>query len=164
MITVEEMNKRIAKAVKSSGKTVEQIAAEAEVSVNAVNRGYYNRVVPRADTLEALCRTLNISADWVLGLTDGPEMSVICGDALKKFRFQSQLHVLFEEMAELQNAICKELRGRDSKEHIAEEIADVEIMLEQMKIHYQVRETARRKRRKKLERLRERIKCDGSGT
>ena len=40
-----------------------------------------------------------------------------------------QIAMVFEEMSELQKELCKYLRGRGSFEHIAEEIADVEIML-----------------------------------
>ena len=164
MITAEEINTRIAQAVKQSGKTGAQIAEEAGVSINAVNRSCYKRIVPRADTLEALCRALHLSADWVLGLSDYPGDSTICSAALEKYGFEHQLTLLFEEMSELQNALCKERRGRDSREHIAEEIADVEIMLEQMKLHYAIHEEVGRKRREKLLRLVERMGSDGLRT
>lgn len=36
-----------------------------------------------------------------------------------------QIVVTMEEMSELQKELCKNLRGRGSIEHIAEEIADV---------------------------------------
>lgn len=36
-----------------------------------------------------------------------------------------QIVVTMEEMSELQKELCKDLRGRGSFEHIAEEIADV---------------------------------------
>lgn len=47
-----------------------------------------------------------------------------------------QIQMLFEEMSELQNAICKCNRGRDTVDHICEEIADVMIMCMQMAIIY----------------------------
>lgn len=43
----------------------------------------------------------------------------------------SQMKMLLEEMSELQKEICKSWRGADNVDHIAEEIADVEIMLDQ---------------------------------
>lgn len=49
--------------------------------------------------------------------------------AIGKYGAEAQLNVLFEEMAELQNAICKYKRGRATVEEIAEELADVNIML-----------------------------------
>lgn len=45
-----------------------------------------------------------------------------------------QVIVAIEELAELQKELCKNLRGKDNESEIAEEIADVYIMLEQMKI------------------------------
>ena len=38
---------------------------------------------------------------------------------------RSQKEMLFEEMAELQKEVCKELRGKGNIQHIAEELADV---------------------------------------
>lgn len=54
--------------------------------------------------------------------------------ALDTYGSTLQIVVMMEEMSELQKELCKYLRGRGSFEHIAEEIADVEIMLEQMKM------------------------------
>lgn len=152
MITAEEINRRLEAAIKASGKTRSQIAEESGVSINAVSRGCYKWVVPRSDTLAALCEVLHISTDWVLGQRDR-----ICADALAKYGFNKQLLMLFEEMAELQNALCKERLGRDTVEHIAEEIADVKIMLDQMEIYYGIRDEVQCKRRGKLERLQERM-------
>jgi len=47
-----------------------------------------------------------------------------------------QFIMLFEEMSELQKEICKQYRGKGDNEAIAEEIADVQIMLDQMKLRY----------------------------
>lgn len=46
----------------------------------------------------------------------------------------AQKIMLFEEMAELQKAVCKTIRGINDKPHLIEELADVYIMLEQLKI------------------------------
>ena len=46
--------------------------------------------------------------------------------------YLSLIHIFFEEMSELQKELCKHDRGKDNREAIAEEIADVQIMLEQM--------------------------------
>ena len=43
---------------------------------------------------------------------------------------------LFEEMAELQKEVCKEKDGKGDIPHIAEELADVYIMLQQMQLIY----------------------------
>ena len=52
--------------------------------------------------------------------------------AIEKYGEKAQEEVAIEEMSELIQAICHKHRGREH--NIAEEIADVEIMLEQLKI------------------------------
>ena len=55
-------------------------------------------------------------------------------------------------------ALSREARGgRGSIEHIAEEIADVEIMLEQMKMLFLCADDVRDVRRRKVERLKVRL-------
>jgi hypothetical protein len=46
----------------------------------------------------------------------------------------AQICMVFEEMAELQKELCKNLRGRENTPEILDEIADVTILIEQMKI------------------------------
>lgn len=52
--------------------------------------------------------------------------------AIKTYGKEAQTQMLFEEMAELQNAICKLNRGRGTAGDVCEEIADVMIMCLQM--------------------------------
>ena len=52
--------------------------------------------------------------------------------AIKTYGKEAQTQMLFEEMAELQNAICKLSRGRGTAGDVCEEIADVMIMCFQM--------------------------------
>lgn len=49
---------------------------------------------------------------------------------------EGQSIVAIEELSELQKELCKMLRGIGNPEHLAEEIADVEIMLCQIKELY----------------------------
>lgn len=77
--------------------------------------------------------------------------------ALDTYSSQAQIVMVFEEMSELQKELCKYLRGRGSFEHIAEEIADVEIMLEQMKMLFCCTDDVRDVRRRKVERLKVRL-------
>lgn len=77
--------------------------------------------------------------------------------ALDTYGSSMQIVVMMEEMSELQKELCKNLRGRGSIEHIAEEIADVEIMLEQMKMLFLCADDVRDVRRRKVERLKERL-------
>lgn len=52
--------------------------------------------------------------------------------ALDHWGREAQIRMVFEEMSELQKELCKRLRGKNNLEAIAEELADVRIMLEQM--------------------------------
>lgn len=81
--------------------------------------------------------------------------------ALKHFGTNAQILKLCEECAELITAInhCKD--GRDKASHVAEEIADVSIMLEQMRIAFGIgANEVKRWIEDKLERLEERIASD----
>lgn len=61
---------------------------------------------------------------------------VIYEKALADYGQKNQQSVAIEEMSELTKEIVKNWRGEDNLDHIAEEIADVEIMLEQLKLIY----------------------------
>lgn len=78
--------------------------------------------------------------------------------ALNKWGALMQTVVAIEELSELQKELCKALRGMQHNNHIAEEIADVAIMLEQMTMLYHVRDAVESWRKEKLERLEKRIK------
>ena len=52
--------------------------------------------------------------------------------ALAKFGCEMQSTVAIEEMSEVIKEITKMLRGEMDREHMAEEIADARIMMEQM--------------------------------
>lgn len=54
--------------------------------------------------------------------------------ALNHFGVEKQIIKCIEELSELQKELCKQFIGQGNHENIVEEIADVEIMLEQMKI------------------------------
>lgn len=77
--------------------------------------------------------------------------------ALDKWGADAQTVIMFEEMAELQKELCKHARGADNRAHIAEEIADVQIMLEQMMILYDCKELVWDFRRGKIFRLERRL-------
>lgn len=62
------------------------------------------------------------------------------------------------QMSKLTKELCKHRRGRDNVEAIAEEIADVEIMLQQMVMLFDCAGQVETFRRYKLERLAGRIK------
>ena len=53
--------------------------------------------------------------------------------AVERYGERNQLDMVTEECAELIQAVCKRKRGIDNRDNIVDEIADVEIMLEQLK-------------------------------
>lgn len=59
--------------------------------------------------------------------------------ALTTHGIDTQITMVFEEMAELQKELCKNLRGKENRIEVAEEIADVEIMLDQIKLYFGVK-------------------------
>jgi hypothetical protein len=77
--------------------------------------------------------------------------------AIERWGAGSQIIMVFEEMAELQKELSKEIRGHGDRIHIAEEIADVEIMLEQMKLLFDVSGHVEQFKQTKLERLESRL-------
>ncbi len=85
----------------------------------------------------------------------------ILRSAIDTYGAVMQITVAFEEMSELQKELCKYLRGSGSQENIAEEIADVEIMMEQMKMLFNCGDFVHRVRGQKVKRLKERMERNG---
>lgn len=83
--------------------------------------------------------------------------SAVLQRALDTYGSALQIVVTMEEMSELQKELCKYLRGKYSRASIAEEIADVEIMLDQMKMLFRCAADVSSVRRRKVERLKERL-------
>lgn len=85
--------------------------------------------------------------------------------ALKTYGRESQVDMMIEEMSELTKALFKIRRGESNGAYfryhgnVCEELADVEIMVEQMKILYGEKSVAEWKEAK-LKRLATRLKMD----
>lgn len=77
--------------------------------------------------------------------------------AIKTYEEEAQVKMVLEEVAELQKEICKLWRGRDNIQAIAEEVADVGIMLDQLKLILDITEDVQQFREKKITRLKERL-------
>ena len=78
--------------------------------------------------------------------------------ALVKWGKRSQVFMCVEEMAELMKELSKNDRGRSNTTEIAEEIADVEIMLEQMKMEFNIHSSVDIMRAMKIANLEQEIK------
>ena len=73
--------------------------------------------------------------------------------AIELYGIPAQMDMCIEEMSELTKELCKNKRGRDNKDAIAEEIADVEIMLAQMKLAFAIASEVNKVRIGKIKRL-----------
>ena len=95
-----------------------------------------------------------------------PDDECIMRQAIETYGVQAQCDVAIEEMAELIKAIMKIRRAADDYEktqaaldNLLEEIADVDIMIDQMKIMWGLKQVEEY-REKKLERLERRLNDD----
>lgn len=69
-----------------------------------------------------------------------------------------QIIVAIEELSELQKELCKALRGDINLDNIAEEMADVYIMLQQMRLFFGINQREINKiKNEKLERTKNRL-------
>ena len=99
-----------------------------------------------------------------------PDDERIMQQAIETYGVQAQCDVAIEEMAELTKAIMKIRRVADDYEktqaaldNLLEEIADVDIMIDQLKIMWGQKQVEEY-RRKKLERLERRLEGDRNET
>jgi len=88
---------------------------------------------------------------------DKQQEQKIFRDAIDYFGDTSQKIMVTEEMSELIKELCKELRDRGNIENIAEEVADVEITLSQIKMIYDIEEAVSKQRDYKLNRFANRM-------
>ena len=89
-------------------------------------------------------------------MTEAQELETL-KDALYHFGYNHQSTKCIEEMSELTKELCKEKDGQGNLEHIAEEIADVLITIDQIIVYHVIYEDVAQYRGEKLERLRYKI-------
>lgn len=83
---------------------------------------------------------------------------LVYANAREKFGERNQMIVAVEELSECQKEICKILRGGEDYRHLAEEIADAQIMLEQLTTMFALHDCVENYMDAKLKRLDERCK------
>lgn len=88
------------------------------------------------------------------------ERRKIYAEAIMQHGAQLQAVVALEELSEAQKEICKFLRYSGNADHLAEEIADAAIMLEQMCIVFGVTGSVCRWMDRKVQRLADRLKSE----
>lgn len=88
--------------------------------------------------------------------------TLLLRQALEKYGEPIQLIMVIEEIAELTKEISKYFRGKNNRENIIEEVGDVYIMLEQMKMIFDISaEELEITMSKKIKRLEDLLKVEG---
>ena len=78
-------------------------------------------------------------------------------EALATWGVEDQVFMLFEETSELVNALCKLRRGRVELDDVITELADAQIMIEQMLVAFDAESAFEVEKKRKLDRLKERL-------
>ena len=64
------IKERLRGEIKNSGLTINEIALRTGVSPEMITQYCTTKKLPKLDTFQQLCRVLNTSADYILGLSD----------------------------------------------------------------------------------------------
>lgn len=64
------IKERLREEIKSSRLTTSEIAKRVGVSPEMVTQYVTTKKLPKLDTFSRLCRALDVSSDYILGLTD----------------------------------------------------------------------------------------------
>lgn len=91
------------------------------------------------------------------------ERKAVYEKALHTWGSKAQTMMAIEEMSELTKALCKNFRGNPNDEDIADEIADVTIMLEQLRLIYGLNDLVCEHMDMKILRLQGRLGMDPAG-
>ena len=83
--------------------------------------------------------------------------------ALEQWGSQAQTMMAVEEMSELTKEICKLFRNQGDKDALADEIADVTITLEQLRMMYGLNDKVCERMDYKIRRLEERLGLPDGG-
>lgn len=86
------------------------------------------------------------------------ERQKVYTNALVAYGEEKQCVVAIEEMSEVAKELCKVLRGKGDMEHLAEEVADATIMLEQVRYFFGINEQVCKKMDEKIMRLENNLK------
>jgi len=135
---------RVKQALEFSGKGQNAVARQAGLAkgtLSNIAKGHQ----PTAYNLRALCRALGVSADWLLNLKQAPSgyaqrkrEALAVRKVLEESGWERQRLALLEGLAALMEALCQEARGLGSPDLMAEKTAEVELLLMQAKLHFDI--------------------------
>ena len=86
-------------------------------------------------------------------MSETPVLDYCCKLALEKYGKNLQVLVAIEELAELMNQLAVHRRDKFDSIHLSEEIADVEIMLSQIKYIFGLKDIVRKFKQLKTAKL-----------
>lgn len=66
MITIEQIQKRLAEAIKQSGMTQTQLAQRLGIKQPTIGQYLSGRAMPALDTLANLCKILDVDTNYIL--------------------------------------------------------------------------------------------------
>ena len=89
------------------------------------------------------------------------ERAKVYMNALITYGDQKQMVKCLEELSECQQAICKILIGGENFDHLAEEIADATIVLEQMRLLFNINDRVCQYMDAKVQRLDDNLRKGG---
>lgn len=101
----------------------------------------------------------DVLADWIeeKNEVDYPTRRDVYEHALDRWGVKAQLQMCIEEMSELTKELCKNFRGAENRDEIAEEIADVTIVLEQARLIFGINDQVCKQMDSKVRRLAEKL-------
>lgn len=100
---------------------------------------------------------LKIEKEEMIPISNNNTNEQLYLELIRKYK-EKQIIVAIEELSELQKELCKYLRDKYNEENLIEEIADVEIMLDQIKLYFNLDQNDIDKiKEQKIERTKERL-------
>jgi hypothetical protein len=99
----------------------------------------------------------------MMNAIDYDRRAMVYTNALIRYGDEKQMIKCLEELAECQQAVCKVLWGGENFDHLAEEIADATIMLEQMRLMFNINDDVCRYMDAKVKRLEENLRREAYG-
>lgn len=134
LINIGENIKKYRKNMKITQKQLADKINKQDKTIQKYEKG---DIIPPVPVLEEIANALNISIEELIIDNYKPDYKLkheieICQKAINTFGEYTQLDMVIEEMAELTQAISK--FKRDKIHNVEEEIADVEIMLSQLRL------------------------------
>ena len=67
---IEQIKKRLSEEIKNSSLTKKQIAERIGVSAEMVTQYCTTKKLPSLETFAELCKALNVSSDYILGISE----------------------------------------------------------------------------------------------